>query len=149
MLSIRSRGIESTEVWPCAGSKRTSRIVSLCGGFVRSTASTEPSRQLVPRTRNVSGPSLYSGVTRLFGALIWLSFGNTSSAMLLTVFSATVAVAPALSATISTPASRKRFHMLHHSVGARSSSMGYPDGRAHKGRTQATPPPDGALGHQG
>ena len=52
-----------------------------------------PTRRSEPRIRNVCGPPLYSGVTTPFGALIWLSFGNTSSAIPLTVFSATVAVA--------------------------------------------------------
>ena len=105
IVTIRSRGIDTTDVCPCSGSKRTSRIVSLWGGSVRSKESLEPSRRSEPRIRNVSGPPLYSGVTRLRGALTWLSFGNTSSERLLSLFIAIVAVAPPLSTTISTAAS--------------------------------------------
>src|SRR6476469_9765578 len=121
MLTIRSRGIDSTDVWPCSGSKRTSSIVSLWGGLVRSSESLAPSRRSEPSTRKVFGPPLYCGVTRLFGALIWLILGNTSSASPLTVLSATVAVAPALIAMISAAAIKKRFHMAHHRAGGRSS----------------------------
>ena len=52
---------------------------------------------------------------------MWLSLGKTSSASVVILLSATVAVAAALNATISTPASRKRFHIPHHSEGGRSS----------------------------
>ena len=38
----------------------------------------EWARRSEPRTRKVCGPPAYSGVIRPFGALIWLSFGNTS-----------------------------------------------------------------------
>jgi len=41
MFTIRSRGIDSTEVC-LLGSKRTSRIVSECGGSLRSAASLDP-----------------------------------------------------------------------------------------------------------
>ena len=54
---------------------------------------------------------------------MWLRCGNTSSASVVSLFSATVAVAAPLSATISTPASRKRFHIPHQSEGGRSSFM--------------------------
>ena len=70
MLTIRSRGIDSTEVWPWSGSKRTSRIVSLWGGSSRSSAFFESARRSEPRTRKVCGPPPYSGVTRPFGALM-------------------------------------------------------------------------------
>src|SRR5579872_753798 len=123
MFTSRSRGIESTEVCSCSGSKRTSRIVSLCGGSSRSKASLDRSRRSEPSTRNVCGPPLYCGVISPLGALMWLTAGNTSAARPLTVLRVTVAVAPALKPTISTAAIRKRFHIAHHRAGARSSSM--------------------------
>jgi hypothetical protein len=54
---------------------------------------------------------------------MWLISGKTSLAMLLASLSATVAVAAPLNPAITTPAIRKRFHMLHHSEGGRSSFM--------------------------
>src|ERR1035438_8856769 len=97
----------------------------------------------------VCGPPLYSGVMRPLGALISLSVGKTSAAMLLTVFRATVAVAAPLSAAISTPAIRNRVHIPRHSEGGRSSCMGYRHGAAHRGEGKLTPPPDDAAHIQG
>src|SRR5664279_5611643 len=59
MFTSRSRGIDRTDVWPCPGSKRTSRIVSLCGGSVRSSESLDLARRSEPSTRYVCGPPEY------------------------------------------------------------------------------------------
>ena len=55
--------------------------VASAAGSSRSAASLEPTRRSEPRIRKVCGPPLYSAVTTPLGALISLSFGNTSSAM--------------------------------------------------------------------
>ena len=66
------------------------------------------------------------------GAPIWLSGEKMSWAIPVAVLSVTVAVAPPLSSTISTPPIRKRFHMPSHREGGRSSSIGCHQGAAHR-----------------
>ena len=55
VAALAARGIESTEVWPWLGSRRTSSMVSLWGGLARSKALLALARLSEPIRRNVCG----------------------------------------------------------------------------------------------
>src|ERR1035441_9257729 len=140
MFTSRSRGIDRTDVWPCPGSKRTSRIVSLCGGSVRSSESLDLARRSEPSTRYVCGPPEYRSSPGGGGTL----FLKISSATPVAVFNATVAVAPPLNAAISSAATEKRSHILRECEGGRWSSMACQQRSAHRGGAGARRPPGSA-----